>query len=107
MPRMTGNRYFAEAVHAAGTTHVFFVPTIMIPAMAEMEDMGIRRVVTHGEKAAAYMADAYARASHRPGLCLAQTIGSANLAAGARGAHIGCSPGIPPARGQTGAPPFK
>jgi thiamine pyrophosphate-dependent acetolactate synthase large subunit-like protein len=54
---MTGNRYFAEAVHAAGTTHVFFVPTIMLPAMAEMEDMGIRRVVTHGEKAAAYMAD--------------------------------------------------
>ena len=36
MPRMTGNRYFAEAVHAAGATHVFFVPTIMLPAMAEM-----------------------------------------------------------------------
>ena len=57
MPRMTGNRYFAEAVHAAGITHVFFVPTIMLPAMADMEDMGIRRVVTHGEKAVAYMAD--------------------------------------------------
>src|SRR4029450_13820942 len=92
MPRMTGNRYFAEAVHAAGTTHVFFVPTIMLPAMAEMEDMGIRRVVTHGEKAAAYMADAYARASRRPGLCLAQTIGSANLAAGLRDAYMACSP---------------
>ena len=37
MPRMTGNRSFAEAVHAYGTTHVFFVPTIMLPAMAEME----------------------------------------------------------------------
>ena len=73
MPRMTGNRYFAEAVHAYGITHVFFVPTIMLPAMAEMEDMGIRRVVTHGEKAAAYMADGYARASRRPGICLAQT----------------------------------
>jgi len=53
MPRMTGDRDFAEAVHAYGTTHVSFVPTIMLPAMAEMEDMGIRRVVTHGEKAAA------------------------------------------------------
>src|SRR6266704_546903 len=94
MPRMTGNRYFAEAVHAAGTTHVFFVPTIMLPAMAEMEDMGIRRVVTHGEKAAAYMADGYARASRRPGLCLAQTIGSANLAAGLRDAYMACSPVI-------------
>src|SRR6266571_3905224 len=94
MPRMTGNRYFAEAVHAYGTTHVFFVPTIMLPAMAEMEDMGIRRVVTHGEKAAAYMADGYARASHRPGICLAQTIGSANLAAGLRDAYMACSPVI-------------
>src|SRR2546422_7141580 len=92
MPRMTGNRYFAEAVHAYGTTHVFFVPTIMLPAMAEMEDMGIRRVVTHGEKAAAYMADGYARASRRPGLCLAQTIGSANLAAGLRDAFMAGSP---------------
>ena len=94
MPKMTGNRYFAEAVQAHGITHVFFVPTIMIPAMAEMEDMNIRRVVTHGEKAAAYMADAYARASHRPGLCLAQTIGSANLAAGLRDAYMAGSPVI-------------
>jgi acetolactate synthase-1/2/3 large subunit len=31
MPRMTGNRHFAEAVHAYGVTHVFFVPTIMLP----------------------------------------------------------------------------
>jgi len=94
MTQMTGNRYFAEAVQAAGTTHVFFVPTIMIPAMAEMEDMSIRRVVTHGEKAAAYMADGYARASRRPGFCLAQTIGAANLAAGLRDAYMACSPVI-------------
>src|SRR5881397_712400 len=94
MPRMTGDRYFAEAVHAYGTTHVFFVPTIMLPAMAEMEDMGVRRVVTHGEKAAAYMADGYARASHKPGICLAQNIGSTNLAAGLRDAYMACSPVI-------------
>src|SRR6266550_8809587 len=94
MPRMTGNRYFAEAVHAYGLTHVFFVPTIMLPAMAEMEDMGIRRVVTHGEKAAAYMADGYARATHRPGFCMAQNIGSTNLAAGLRDAYMACSPVI-------------
>src|SRR5512145_2651999 len=94
MPRMTGDRYFAEAMRASGITHVFFVPTIMLPAMAEMEDMNIRGVVTHGEKAAAYMADGYARASHRPGICLAQTVGSANLAAGLRDAYLACSPVI-------------
>ncbi len=48
MPRMTGNQYFAQAVHAYGSTHVFFVPTIMIPAMAAMEAKDIRRGVTHG-----------------------------------------------------------
>ncbi len=107
MPRMTGNQYFAQAVHAYGTTHVFFVPTIMIPAMAAMEDMNIRRVVTHGEKAAAYMADGYARASHRPGICLAQTIGSANLAAGLRDAFMACSPVIALSGGADAASRYK
>jgi acetolactate synthase-1/2/3 large subunit len=107
MPKMTGNRYFAEAVQAHGITHVFFVPTIMIPAMAEMEDMNVRRVVTHGEKAAAYMADGYARASHTAGLCLAQTIGSANLAAGLRDAYMACSPVIALTGGNTAASRYK
>jgi acetolactate synthase I/II/III large subunit len=94
MARMTGNRYFAEALQAYGVSHLFFVPTMMLPAMAEMEDMNITRVVTHGEKAAAYMADGYARASRRPGICLAQNIGSTNLAAGLRDAYMACSPVI-------------
>jgi acetolactate synthase-1/2/3 large subunit len=48
--------------------------------------MNIRRVMTHGEKAAAYMADGYARASGKPGVCFAQNIGASNLAAGLRDA---------------------
>ena len=79
----------------------------MLPAMAEMEDMGIRRVVTHGEKAAAYMADGYARASRRPGLCLSQTIGSANLAAGLRDAFMACSPVIALTGGDDAASRYK
>jgi acetolactate synthase-1/2/3 large subunit len=67
---------------------------LMIPAMAEMEDVDIRRVVTHGQKAAAYMADGHARVSHRPGIGLAQTIGSASLAAGLRDAYMAGSPVI-------------
>lgn len=92
MPKTTGNQFFAQAMQAYGVTHVFFVPTMMLPAMAAMEGMGIKRVVTHGEKAAAYMADGYARAARKPGVCLAQTIGSANLAAGLRDASMACSP---------------
>ena len=94
MPTMTGSRYIAEAFRGYGVSHVFFVPTMLLHAMAEMEDMDIRRVVTHGEKAAAYMADGYARASGRPGVCMAQTIGGANLAAGLRDAYMACSPVI-------------
>jgi len=94
MPVTTGSRYFAEAMRAYGVTHVFFVPTIVTPALAEMEGMDITRVTAHAEKAAVYMADGYARASHRPGICGAQTIGAANLAAGLRDPFLGCSPVI-------------
>jgi acetolactate synthase-1/2/3 large subunit len=94
MPKITGSRYFADMMHGYGVTHIFFVPTMLLPALAEMEDMGIRRVMTHGEKAAAYMADGYARASHRPGICMAQAIGASNLAAGLRDAYMAGSPVI-------------
>ena len=94
MALMTGSRFFAEAMQAYGVTHIFFVPTMLLPALAEMEDMNIRRVMTHGEKAAAYMADGYARASRRPGICMAQNVGAANLAAGLRDAYMACSPVI-------------
>ncbi len=60
----------------------------------EMEKLGIKRVQTHGEKAAAYMADAYARIKRGPGLCMAQSVGAVNLAAGLQDARLACSPVI-------------
>jgi len=54
----------------------------------------IVRVHAHGEKAAAYMADGYARASGKPGVCGAQVVGALNLAAGLRDAHLAHSPVI-------------
>jgi thiamine pyrophosphate-dependent acetolactate synthase large subunit-like protein len=94
MPIMTGSRFFAEAMRGYGVTHVFFVPAILPDAMAAMGDMGVTRILTHGETAAGYMADGYARASGRPGVCLAQAVGSANLAAGVRDAYLASSPVI-------------
>jgi acetolactate synthase I/II/III large subunit len=52
----------------------------------------IARVHCHGEKSAAYMADGYARASGKPGVCMAQVIGALNLAAGLRDAYLAHSP---------------
>ena len=88
MAKMTGSKLFAEMMRGYGVTHAFFVPTILMKALAEMESLGIRRIMTHGEKAAAYMADGYARASGRPGLCLAQQIGASNLCAGLKDAYL-------------------
>ena len=92
MARMTGGRFIAETVHGYGITHVFFMPYIGPRALMEMEKLGIKRVQTHGEKAAAYMADAYARAKRSPGLCMAQSVGAVNLAAGLQDAFLACSP---------------
>ena len=94
MPRMTGSRLFAEMLKGYGVTHVFFVPTILMDALAEMDSLGVQKILTHGEKAAAYMADGYARAKNAPGVCLAQQIGASNLAAGLRDPFMACSPVI-------------
>jgi acetolactate synthase-1/2/3 large subunit len=50
MATMTGHQYFAQAMKAYGITHVFFVPTILTEAQAEMGDLGIVSVMTHGER---------------------------------------------------------
>ena len=94
MAKITGGRFIAEFLNAQGVTAFFFVPTMLSRALAEMDNMPIKRVLTHGEKAAAYMADGYARASGRPGICAAQAVGAANLAAGLRDAFMGHSPVI-------------
>ena len=94
MAQMTGAKFMADTLKAYGVTHVFLVPAILRRALAEMDLIGIKRVITHGEKAAAYMADGYARASNRPGVCMAQSVGAANLAAGLQDAYLGLAPVI-------------
>jgi acetolactate synthase I/II/III large subunit len=91
--KMSAAEYLAATLDAYGVTAVFFVPTILSRTLYEMERRTqIKRILTHGEKAAVYMADGYARASGRPGVCMAQTVGAANLAAGLRDPFLGCAP---------------
>ena len=94
MTVMTGGRFIAETFKGYGVTHVFFMPVIIPRALLEMERLGIVRIMAHCEKAAAYMADAYARVSRRAGVCMAQSVGAANLAAGLQDAYLACSPVI-------------
>ena len=94
MTATNGNAYLAEALKAYGLTHVFMVPTVAVPALAHLDRIGVSAITTHGEKAAAYMADGYARARGGPGVCFAQAIGAANLAAGLRDSYMAGSPVI-------------
>ena len=92
--RMSGARFIAETFKGYGISHVFFVEAILRRGLVEMETLGITRVLTHSEKAAAYMADGYARVSHRPGICMSQSAGGANLASGLQDPYLGLSPVI-------------
>jgi acetolactate synthase-1/2/3 large subunit len=93
--KMLGAEVLAEMLAGYGVTHVFHVPAVLRRTFAEMERRtDIKRLHVHGEKAAAYMADGYARASGRPGICMAQVVGALNLAAGLRDAFLAHSPVI-------------
>jgi acetolactate synthase I/II/III large subunit len=82
----------AEMLRGYGVSHFFFVPVILPEAMKRMSAIGITPVMCHGEKAAAYMADGYARVSGKVGVCGAQAIGSSNLAAGLRDPYMAWVP---------------
>src|SRR4051812_42886549 len=93
--RISGAECLADMLKGYGVTHVFHVPAVLRKTFAVMETRtDIKRLHVHGEKAAAYMADGYARASGRPGICGAQVIGALNLAAGLRDAWLAHSPVI-------------
>ncbi len=95
MNEVTGAQVLAEMLQDYGVTHMFLVPAVLRRTLMEIEKRTKIRVIrTHGEKSAAYMADGYARASGRPGICAAQVVGAMNIAAGLRDAWLAHSPVI-------------
>ena len=91
----TGAEALATMLDGYGVTHLFHVPAVLRRTMVEIEkSTSIQRIRPHGEKPAAYMADGYARATGRPGICAAQIVGALNLAAGLRDAYLARSPVI-------------
>ena len=91
---ITGAEWLARTLAANGTTHVFFIDAVLRRTLIELGALGVTRVLAHAEKSAAYMADGYARIAGRPGICFAQSVGAANLAAGLQDAWLGHSPVI-------------
>ncbi len=89
---MNGAEWLARALAGAGTTHVFFVESVLRRTLLQLKDLGVTPILAHSEKAAAYMADGYARIAGRPGVCMAQAVGAANLASGLQDPFLGRSP---------------
>src|SRR5919201_1347129 len=106
--KMSGAECLADMLKGYGVTHVFHVPAVLRKTFAVMESRTtIKRLHVHGEKSAAYMADGYARASGKPGICMAQVIGALNLAAGLRDAYLAHSPVIAFTGGRDPATKFR
>jgi acetolactate synthase-1/2/3 large subunit len=93
-PIMKGSEWLARALAGTGMTHVFFVESVLRRTLLELADLGVTPILAHSEKAAAYMADGYARVMRRPGVCMAQSVGAANLASGLQDPYLGRSPVI-------------
>ena len=91
---MNGAEWLARALAGTGMTHVFFVESVLRRTLLQLADLGVKPILAHSEKAAAYMADGYARIAGRPGVCMAQSVGAANLASGLQDPYLGRSPVI-------------
>jgi acetolactate synthase I/II/III large subunit len=91
---LNGAEWLARTLALNGTTHVFFIDAVLRRTLIELGALGVTRVLAHAEKSAAYMADGYARIAGRPGICFAQSVGAANLAAGLQDPYLGHSPVI-------------
>src|SRR6516165_3772673 len=89
-----GAEWLARALAGTGMTHVFCVESVLRRTLLQLGDLGVKPVLAHTEKAAAYMADGFARITGRPAVCMAQSVGAANLASGLQDAYLGRSPVI-------------
>lgn len=73
MPTMTPSEAFVETLAANGVTDVFgIVGSAFMDALDLFEPAGIRFISTAHEQGSAHMADGFARASGRHGVCIAQ-----------------------------------
>lgn len=92
--KSTGAKALVRALEKAGTEIIFGYPGgANLPIYEALQRSGIRHVQARHEQGAAHMADGYARASGKTGVCLATSgPGATNLVTGIATAYMDSSP---------------
>ncbi len=72
MPKMTGGQALIKSLALEGVEVIFGLPGVQMYEAINpiVDEPGIRFITTRHEQATAYMADGYARASGKPGVCM-------------------------------------
>jgi acetolactate synthase-1/2/3 large subunit len=91
---LSGAKCLMEALAHQKVSTIFGLPGGQImPVYDALLDSGIRHILVRHEQSAAHMADGYARASGRTGVCLATSgPGATNLVTGIANAYMDSSP---------------
>ena len=94
MNYMSGSRALVKALEREGVDVVFGIPGgAIMPVYDELLNSGLRHVLARHEQSAAHMADGYARASGRVGVCMATSgPGATNLLTGVATAYLDSTP---------------
>jgi acetolactate synthase-1/2/3 large subunit len=94
MPRRIGGHAVAQVLAHQGVNHVFCVPgESFLSVLDGLYDTDIQVVATRHESGAAFMAEAYAKATGEVGVCMAtRGVGAANLAIGLHTARQDSTP---------------
>ncbi|ACX51393.1 acetolactate synthase, large subunit, biosynthetic type [Ammonifex degensii KC4] len=92
--RLTGGEILLKCLQEEGVEVVFGYPGgAVLPIYDALYEGEIRHILTRHEQAAAHAADGYARATGRPGVCLATSgPGATNLVTGIATAYMDSSP---------------
>lgn len=94
MEEISGAKALLEALRREKVDTIFGIPGgAILPVYDELYDSDIRHVLCRHEQSAAHMADGYARATGRPGVCFATSgPGATNLVTGIATAYMDSSP---------------
>ncbi|MCL6092620.1 MAG: biosynthetic-type acetolactate synthase large subunit [Actinomycetota bacterium] len=91
---MKGSEIIIESLKAAGVDVVFGLPGgMVIPLYDALFDSDMRHILVRHEQGAAHMADGYARATGKTGVCIATSgPGATNLVTGIANAYMDSTP---------------